>query len=115
MQCTRETLTAPVSDQLFSTKLYIRLSHLGDKLLLERLSYKIGNTDGQLMIDSAREMLDLMVLLWMQRDRYVDYQCDFDWMVGNQVHSPSRHQTHRNCALISQRDIFKILTDFVHF
>jgi hypothetical protein len=33
------------------------------------------------MIDCAREMLELTVLLWVQRDRFVEKHCDYDWML----------------------------------
>lgn len=33
------------------------------------------------MVDCAREMLELVVLIWVQRDRFVEHQHDFDWML----------------------------------
>lgn len=59
----------------------LRLKFLEDRLLLERLAHKQGVLDGQSMIECAREMLELTVLIWVQRDRFVQYQHDFDWML----------------------------------
>jgi hypothetical protein len=33
------------------------------------------------MVDCAREMLELTVLLWVQRDRFVEHHHDYDWML----------------------------------
>lgn len=54
---------------------------LEHRLILERLAHKQGVQDGQTMIDCAREMLELVVLLWVQRDRFVEKHCDYDWML----------------------------------
>jgi hypothetical protein len=54
---------------------------LEHRLLLERLAHKQGILDGQSMVDCAREMLELTVLVWVQRDRFVEHHCDYDWML----------------------------------
>lgn len=54
---------------------------LEHRLLLERLAHKQGALSGQSMIDCAREMLELTVLLWVQRDRFVEHHHDYDWML----------------------------------
>jgi hypothetical protein len=54
---------------------------LEHRLILERLAHKHSIRDGQGMIDCAREMLELVVLLWVQRDRFVEKHCDYDWML----------------------------------
>ncbi len=51
---------------------------LEHRLLLERLAHKQGILDGQSMVDCAREMLELTVLVWVQRDRFVEHHCDYD-------------------------------------
>ncbi|KAF4635056.1 hypothetical protein G7Y89_g3055 [Cudoniella acicularis] len=68
-------------DKSFWTTLCLRLQFLEHRLLLERLAHKQGVFDGQSMIDCAREMLELTVLIWVQRDRFVEYHHDFDWML----------------------------------
>jgi hypothetical protein len=54
---------------------------LEHQLLLERLAYKQGLYDGQSMVDCAREMLELTVLIWVQRDRFSEHHHDYDWML----------------------------------
>lgn len=56
----------------------LRLHMLEHRLLLERLAYKQGLLDGQSMVNCAREMLELTVLVWVQRDRFVEHHHDYD-------------------------------------
>ena len=66
---------------VFWRRLCLRLITLEHRLLLERLAHKQGALDGQSMVDCAREMLELTVLLWVQRDRFVEHHHDYDWML----------------------------------
>ncbi|KAG9238861.1 hypothetical protein BJ875DRAFT_285697 [Amylocarpus encephaloides] len=68
-------------DYDFWKTLGLRLTFLEHRLLLERLAHKQNVLDGQSMVDCAREILELVVLIWVQRDRFVEHQHDFDWML----------------------------------
>lgn len=70
-----------VPDPCFLQRLTLRLSVLEHRLLLERLAHKNGVLSGQSMVDCAREMLELTVLLWVQRDRFPEHHHDYDWML----------------------------------
>jgi hypothetical protein len=70
-----------MSDATFWGTLTLRLTFLEYRLLLERLGHKQNILDGQSMVDCAREILELVVLVWVQRDRFVENQHDFDWML----------------------------------
>jgi hypothetical protein len=70
-----------VPDVIFWRRLCLRLIMLEHRLLLERLAHKQSALSGQSMIDCAREMLELTVLLWVQRDRFVEHHHDYDWML----------------------------------
>ena len=70
--------SAEVSDQSIFRRLSVRLKMLEHRLLLERLAYKRGLQDGQSLVNCAREMLELTVLIWVQRDRFVEYHHDYD-------------------------------------
>lgn len=70
-----------VPDLVFWRRLCLRLSILEHRLLLERLAHKHHILDGQSMVDCAREMLELTVLLWVQRDRFQEFHHDYDWML----------------------------------
>lgn len=61
--------------------LCLRLMMLEHRLLLERLAFKQDILDGQSMVDCAREMLELTVLIWVQRDRFIEHHHDYDWML----------------------------------
>lgn len=67
-----------ISDNDVFTRLSMRLHMLELRLLLERLAYKQGLLDGQSMVNCAREMLELTVLIWVQRDRFVEHHHDYD-------------------------------------
>ncbi|KAL2061076.1 hypothetical protein VTL71DRAFT_9128, partial [Oculimacula yallundae] len=73
--------TPSCSDRKFWRRLCLRLIMLEYRLLLERLAHKEGFLSGQSMVDCAREMLELTVLLWVQRDRFTEHHHDFDWML----------------------------------
>jgi hypothetical protein len=70
-----------VPDTIFWKRLCLRLGLLEHRLLLERLAHKHHVLDGQSMVDCAREMLELTVLLWVQRDRFQEFHHDYDWML----------------------------------
>jgi hypothetical protein len=63
------------------TKITLRLRYLHCCLLLEQLSVKKAQTDKQHLIDVAREMLELTVYMWVERDRFQERHYDYDWMV----------------------------------
>jgi hypothetical protein len=63
-------------------KMSVRTRYLQNHFLLERLAIKYGQTDGQALIDIARETLSLTVLLYTQRDRFLGHQHNFEWIVS---------------------------------
>jgi hypothetical protein len=69
------------SDDTFWRRLCLRLITLEHRILLERLAHKQGTAEGQSMIECATEMLELTVLIWVQRDRFVEHHHDYDWML----------------------------------
>jgi hypothetical protein len=48
---------------------------------LEQLSIKRANANQQQLLDIAREMLELTVYMWVERDRFIERQYDYDWMI----------------------------------
>jgi hypothetical protein len=53
--------------------------------LLERLSTERAVTGIRKLLEVAREMLDLTVFLWLERDRSVSRKHDYDFIVGEQT------------------------------
>ncbi|KUJ12384.1 uncharacterized protein LY89DRAFT_738173 [Mollisia scopiformis] len=70
-----------IPDRKLWTRLTLRLMMLEHRLLIERLAFKQNILDGQSMVDCAREMLDLSVLIWVQRDRFIEHHHNYDWML----------------------------------
>ncbi|ESZ99122.1 hypothetical protein SBOR_0532 [Sclerotinia borealis F-4128] len=70
-----------ISDGMLWRRICLRLAYLEQRLTLERLAHKSLLLSGQSMISCALEMLQLTVLFWVQRDRFVEHHHDYDWML----------------------------------
>ncbi|KAG4024977.1 hypothetical protein MFRU_076g00240 [Monilinia fructicola] len=70
-----------ISDGMLWRRICLRLTYLEQRLTLERLAHKSLLLSGQSMISCALEMLQLTVLFWVQRDRFVEHHHDYDWML----------------------------------
>jgi hypothetical protein len=70
-----------VSDLRLWMRLCLRLMMLEHRLLLERFAFKRNILDGQSTVNCARDMLELTVLIWVQRDRYIEHHHNYDWML----------------------------------
>lgn len=70
-----------ISDSVLWRRIGLRLSYLEQRLTLERLAHKSLLLSGQSMVSCALEMLQLTVLFWVQRDRFVEHHHDYDWML----------------------------------
>ena len=62
--------------------IFIRTDYLRILFFLERLSSERGNDSKQKLVDVAREMLDMIVFLWLERDRSNLSYFDYDYVVG---------------------------------
>ena len=78
------------SEQLASTsamnyywQTFLHLEFLHSKFLLDKLRALCGQRDSQPLLDTARQLLDGVLVLWKDRDCLWDYvQCDFDFLVS---------------------------------
>lgn len=68
-------------DWLMWRFLFGRLDYLRIHFLLERLSHERGHESKQRLLEVAREVVDLIVFLWLQRDRSVGRHYDLDYVV----------------------------------
>lgn len=59
-----------------------RLDYLRIHFLLERLIVERGHESKQNLLDISREMVDLTVFLWLQRERTITRHYDFDYIVS---------------------------------
>lgn len=71
------------------TLLRLALDHLQTHFLLERLALKHGQTDNRSLIDISREILQLTLVLWTQRDRFQAKRYNLEWMVCSRFDHPS--------------------------
>lgn len=62
-----------------------RFDYLRINFLLERLSSERGGASKRKLLEVAREMLDLTVFLWLERDRVANRKHDYDSMVREQI------------------------------
>lgn len=79
---TKERLLACEWDFFMWRLLFGRMDYLRIHFLLERLSVERGHESRQKLIDVSREMVDLTVFLWLQRDRGFTRYYDFDYTVS---------------------------------
>jgi len=59
-----------------------RLDYLRINFLLERLLTERGGASKKDLFDVSRELLDLTVFMWLERERWAIRQHDFDYIVG---------------------------------
>jgi hypothetical protein len=70
MNVTKEGLLNAESDFIAWRLLFARIDHLRIQFLLERLSSERGQESQTKLLEIARTMVDLVVFLWLQRDRF---------------------------------------------
>lgn len=85
LQVSKLDLIACKDDRLLWRLMMARFDHLRINFLLERLASEKGGSSKQKLLDVAREMLDLTVFLWLERDRSANLKHDYDYVVREQV------------------------------
>jgi hypothetical protein len=83
LQITKESLKLCESDAKMWKLIFIRTDYLRIQFFLERLSSERGNDSKQKLVDVAREMLDMIIFLWLERDRSNLSYFDYDYVVGD--------------------------------
>jgi hypothetical protein len=82
MQITKESLKRCIDDVKMWKMMFMRLDYLRMNFLLERLSAERGGESRQNLVDVAREILDMIVFLWLERDRSGHRHYDYDYVVS---------------------------------
>jgi hypothetical protein len=77
----KEDITADLPSRTLFLRVSLRSRHLLNHFLFEKLLKKCGETDGQALVDVARELMSLTLLVWTQSDRFVGYHFDYEWIV----------------------------------
>ena len=70
------------SDKVLYIHINNRLKSLQNDFLLEQISTKERHSSGQQLLDTARQILATIVIMWIQRDRLVEYHHNFTWFVS---------------------------------
>jgi hypothetical protein len=86
LEVSKADLSDCADDKIMLRLLCGRLDYLRVHFLLERLSTERGGAGKSQLFEVAREMLDLTVFLWVQRDRTMDRVHDYDYMVYHLRH-----------------------------
>ena len=77
---------ASTSAMNFYWQIFLHLEFLHSKFLLDKLQSLCGQRDSQPLLDTARQLLDDILVLWKRRDCLWDYvQCEFDFLVSRPV------------------------------
>jgi hypothetical protein len=82
MQITKESLNLCSEDVKMWKLMFIRLDYLRMNFLLKRLSAERGGESRQKLVDVAREILDMVVFLWLERDRSGHRYYDYDYIAS---------------------------------
>ena len=85
LQVSKKDLIACKDDKLIWQLMMARFDYLRINFLLERLSTERAGASKQKLLEVARETLDLLVFLWLERDRCVNRKHDYDFIVSKQT------------------------------
>jgi len=79
-QITKKSLKLCNDDVKMWKLTFMRLDYLRMNFLIERLSVERGGESRQKLLDVAREILDMTVFLWLERDRSGHRHYDYEFM-----------------------------------
>ncbi|KAF5608581.1 uncharacterized protein FSUBG_4509 [Fusarium subglutinans] len=71
----------PVEANVVSLRIFIRLTHLQNMFLLERLLLQYGCPDKGDVLLVSYEMIRLTLMFWMHKDRFRDIRRDMEWLL----------------------------------
>lgn len=60
---------------------FLSLQHLQNKFLIDRVAKARGLENGQGLLNTAMEMIDLSLMFWSKRDQFMSHSYGFDWIV----------------------------------
>ena len=95
LQVSKADLIACRDGQLMWRLMMARFDYLRINFLLERLSSEKGGQSKRNLLEVAREILDLTVFLWLERDRATTRKHDYDWIVSVERRAWPQHPRHK--------------------
>ena len=67
-------------DLLYEQSLVL-LGYLQNEFLIDRVAIARGFENGQGLVDTAMEMIDIAMIFWIKRDQLMRFSHGFDWIV----------------------------------
>ena|SRR6187402_3952880 len=67
---------------LLYDQVYLWLQYLQNKFLIDRVAIARGLANGQRLLNTAMELLDLSLMFWSKRDQLMIFSFSFDWIVS---------------------------------
>ncbi|KAL5321568.1 hypothetical protein ACEPPN_009528 [Leptodophora sp. 'Broadleaf-Isolate-01'] len=69
------------SGNLLYDQAFLNLQHLQNKFLIDRVAKARGLENGQGLLNTAMEMIDLSLMFWSKRDQLMAHSHGFDWIM----------------------------------
>jgi hypothetical protein len=60
---------------------HVLLQYLQNEFLIDRVAIARGYANGQGLLDTAMEMIDISMMFWIKRDQLMRFSHSFDWIV----------------------------------
>ncbi|OOF90412.1 hypothetical protein ASPCADRAFT_135193 [Aspergillus carbonarius ITEM 5010] len=102
-------LRRSTSDLMEVAAILTRLEFLLNLFLLERLLTRYHIATEQDLIDVSQEMLDLSLIFWRKKNRFIGLYSDFEWLIGHVGSSYDKPLT-RNSMICASRARFSSRT-----
>jgi hypothetical protein len=63
----------------------LMLEFLSNRFLIDRVAIARGFANGQRLVETAMEMMEIVIMLWTKRDQLMAFTFSFDWIVGQDL------------------------------
>jgi hypothetical protein len=63
----------------------LMLEFLSNTFLIDRVAIARGFANGQRLVETAMEMMEIVIMLWTKRDQLMAFTFSFDWIVGQDL------------------------------
>lgn len=72
----------------FYDRANLLLQYLQNRFLIDRIALARGLDNGQSLLNTAIESIDIALLYWIKRDQLMSFSCNFDWIVSRYFSEP---------------------------
>lgn len=78
---TEEKIPKDSTGDLLYDQSSVLLQYLQNEFLIDRVAIARGFANGQGLLDTAMEMIDISMMFWIKRDQLMRFSHSFDWIV----------------------------------